>query len=162
MKIAVFDVDDTLILHGRGSETYYQGQVNTNIVELLYYANYDRIYLYTNGTHGHGVAVAEHLGITDYVSKVFGRDSEFMPSMKPHETSFLYVNSEIERDTQSYNNEIHFYDDLKENLKTAYTIGWETNLIQQNGSVATENYIDHVYPNIYAALLAKSILEKRK
>ena len=153
MRIGVFDVDDTLILHGNGSETYYQGKADTNIVEMLYYANYDRIYLYTNGTYGHGVAVAEHLGITNYVSRVFGRDS--IPYMKPHILSFEHVNREIERDTQTCNHEIHFYDDLPSNLATAKKLGWVTILIKPNG--VKENYIDSVHSNIYSALLAKSI-----
>ena len=72
--------------------------------------------------------------------------------MKPALRSFSFVNMSIQADTGSTNNEIHFFDDLKENLKVAKEIGWKTILIQTNGFM--ENYIDHIYPNIYAALIS--------
>ena len=35
MKIAVFDVDDTIIKHTNSSESYYTGNVDSNFKELL-------------------------------------------------------------------------------------------------------------------------------
>ena len=48
MKIAVFDVDDTLIKHGHRSESYYTGPVSSNFKSLLNNKGYEKIYLYTN------------------------------------------------------------------------------------------------------------------
>ena len=156
MKIAVFDVDDTIIKHGQQSESYYTGRVSSNFKSLLNSKGYEKIYLYTNGTYGHGTSVAEHLGISDDISYIYARDNlrnELQKEyMKPALRSFSFVNMSIQADTGSTNNEIHFFDDLKENLKVAKEIGWKTILIQTNGFM--ENYIDHIYPNIYAALIS--------
>ena len=74
MKIAVFDVDDTIILHGNESHNYYTTS-NSNFRELLESKNFNKIYLYTNGTWGHGNSIAEHLNIQDMVSFIYGRDN---------------------------------------------------------------------------------------
>ena len=44
MKIAVFDVDDTLIVHGKGSQDYYKPTTNTLFRELLESRNFDKIF----------------------------------------------------------------------------------------------------------------------
>ena len=161
MKIAVFDVDDTLIKHSN-SESYYEEKSDSNFKELLDSKNYDKIYFYTNGTYGHGLSVSHHLGINDDVSYIYGRDNlrvELNNSgknnnvnyMKPSLDSFNFVNSSIQADTGTTDNEIYFFDDLKKNLETAHYLGWKTILIQPNG--IRENYIDYVFPNIYAALI---------
>ena len=156
MKIAVFDVDDTIIKHGVNSESYYHGRVNSNFKELLNSKTFERVYLYTNGTYGHGAAVAEHLGISEDVSFIYGRDnlrnSLQTEHMKPFLKSFYFVNGSIETDSGSTENDIYFFDDLEENLRTAKQVGWKTILIKPNGFGA--EYIDHVYPNIYAALIS--------
>tara|TARA_Y100000590_G_scaffold470214_1_gene662811 strand:+ start:3189 stop:3662 length:474 start_codon:yes stop_codon:yes gene_type:complete len=155
MKIAVFDIDDTLIIHGNGSNNYYK-DVTSNIKEIIDSKLYERIYIFTNGTWGHGYHVCEGLGILDDVSFIYGRDNlqrMLHPfHMKPNYQSFLFVNYSIQYDSGSQENEIHFFDDMKENLKTAKGVGWKTILINPTG--IQEDYIDHVFPNIYAALLS--------
>ena len=42
MKIAVFDVDDTIIKHTNGSESYYTGRVNSNFKDLLKSKGYEK------------------------------------------------------------------------------------------------------------------------
>jgi len=158
MKIAVFDVDDTIIIHGTESRDYYTTS-NSNFRELLESKSFDKIYLYTNGTWGHGNSIAEHLNILDMVSFIYGRDnlqSMIYPRhMKPHIESFQFVHDSIIYGSGAYNNniipEIYFFDDLKQNLETAKQIGWKTILIKPDSTI--EPYIDHVFSNIYAALI---------
>ena len=158
MKIAVFDVDDTLIIHGQGSQNYYK-TFNSNFKELLDSKNFDKIYIYTNGTYGHGFMIAHHLNIYDDVSFIYGRDNLqpmiYPRHMKPHRESFEFVNSSILVESGLYGTnqeyEIYFFDDLKNNLRTAKEIGWKTVLIKPDGT--EESYIDHVYSNIYSALI---------
>ena len=156
MKIAVFDVDDTLIKHAINSESYYTGTVRSNFKDLLSSKNYEKVYLYTNGTYEHGKSVAQHLGIIEDISYIYARDNlktELKNNhMKPSLKSFNFVNKSIEIDSGSIQNDIYFFDDLKQNLRVAKDIGWNTVLIKPNGM--TEEYIDYVYPNIYSALIS--------
>ena len=157
MKIAVFDVDDTLIVHGKGSQDYYKPSTNTMFRDLLKSRGFDKIYIYTNGTYGHGDSIVNHLNIGDMVSFIYGRDNlrpVIQPPlhMKPYLESFQYVNQSILSDIGGWRNpEIYFFDDLEDNLQTANSIGWKTILIKPTG--VKEPYIDFVFPNIYAALL---------
>jgi len=160
MKIAVFDVDDTLIIHGKGSQDHYKPTTNTQLRELLKSRMFDKIYIYTNGTYGHGEAVVNHLNISDMISFIYGRDNLrpvlYPPRhMKPYPESFQFVNnsilSEIGIYHKNHDHEIYFFDDLEDNLQTAKSIGWKTILIKPKP--VTEPYIDYVFPNIYAALL---------
>jgi len=160
MKIAVFDIDDTLIIHGNGSHDYYNTTANDSFRTLLESKNYDKIYIYTNGTYGHGFSITHHLNIYDMVSFIYGRDNLrpilYPNHMKPHIESFQFVNSSILSDLGIYNNsthnhDIYFFDDLESNLETAKSIGWKTILIKPKN--VEEQYIDHVFPNIYSALL---------
>ena len=159
MKIAVFDIDDTLIIHGQGSQNYYT-RVNNNFRKFLEKKNFDKVYIYTNGTYGHGHSIVHHLNIYDMVSFIYGRDNLkpilFPKHMKPHKDSFDFVNSSILYDSGAYDRniipEIYFFDDIKSNLETAKSIGWKTILIQPDNEIK-EYYIDHVFSNIYGALL---------
>jgi len=175
MKIAVFDVDDTLIIHGKGSQDYYKTKTNDAFKKLLESKNFDKIYLYTNGTHGHGESIAKHLNIYGMISFTYGRDNlqprvnprmqidpdTGMPlHMKPSKDSFQFVNDSIfshnSINNDIYNtHEIYFFDDLVDNLKSAKKVGWKTILIKPDD--VTENDIDYVFPNIYSALLTMDI-----
>ena len=164
MKILVFDIDNTLIIHGKNSNGYYKdGCVMSNFRELLESKNFERIYIYTNGTYGHGEAIVKHLGISDMISFIYARDNlriamekkgpiQHGENMKPHPDSFDYVHLSIIADSGSEDNEIHFFDDMKENLKTAHDKGWITYLINPNER--TETYINHSFSNIYSALIS--------
>lgn len=162
MKIAVFDIDDTLIIHGASSQSYYNQSSDTYLKDLILKKGFDKIYIYTNGTLGHGVNVCNHLNLYDNVSYIYARDNLRQYSgiapyhMKPNPDSFYFVNNEIKIDSGIYNDnlddhQIYFFDDLPINLINAKnTVGWNTILIKPNGK--KDKDIDHVYSNIYSAL----------
>lgn len=148
MRIFIFDIDDTIILHTKENINYYDHpNKNTVLKDLLDELNYDKIYIYTNGTYGHGEGVVENLYLN--VDGIFARDN--IPYMKPYIASFNYVDFMIKKENIS-NHEIYFFDDLLDNLKTANKKGWITIWIN-NKKTEKPYYVDLVFTNIYEALM---------
>ena len=117
---------------------------------LLEFFNIDKLYIYTNGTYGHGEDGLSAMKCKDSFQKIYGRDT--LPYMKPDFKSFNHVNNDI-----LYNHNLSdkriFFDDLQNNLKTAHNIGWETVWIhpQANNNMKPD-YVDHAYTNVIDAL----------
>jgi len=161
--IFVFDIDDTLVLHTKDNNHYYQSSENKELRKLLDECPSSYNYIYTNGTNSHGEGVTKGLHIRDKIKTIFARDT--VPYMKPYVESFTYVNKTIQRQLQSKNNDIYFFDDILDNLQTAKYIGWKTIYISPNYKkyrpqlddfnvvVNKYPYIDYTFPNIYQALL---------
>ena len=124
MKIFVFDIDNTIIIHTNQNNNFYNKKTESRLPSILSHINKDLIYIYTNGTFGHGKGVIENLKLSNQVKRIFARDN--IPWMKPYINSFRYVNNIINKESNSSQNEIIFFDDLEENLMTAKQIGWNT------------------------------------
>ena len=146
MDVFVFDIDDTVVLHTKEGNDYYSNNSNTTLKDLLSEFKNLKYYIYTNGTFGHGKAIADNLHLQ--VDMIFARD--VIPYMKPDERSFRYVDREIKGGKTI--KKIVFFDDLKDNLKTAKQFGWITVLINP-GLKGKENYIDYIFPNIYESII---------
>lgn len=146
MKIFVFDIDNTLILHTNKKTDFYQ-KSDSKISTLISNIKVDNVYIYTNGTYGHGEKVHKSLNIPK-TKKIFGRDT--LPYMKPHIQSFHFVNGEIISEN-GRNNDVYFFDDMVENLLTAERIGWKTVWISPD-FMQKQRFIDYAFPNIYEAL----------
>jgi FMN phosphatase YigB (HAD superfamily) len=145
MKIFVFDIDNTLILHTNKNVDFYK-KSDSKISTLISNTGVDKVYIYTNGTYGHGEKVKESLNIK--TEKVFGRDT--IPYMKPYIQSFNFVNGDI-INKNGKNNDIYFFDDMVENLLTAERIGWKTVWISPD-FMQKQRFINYSFPNIYEAL----------
>ena len=124
--------------------------------DLINDLNHVGLYLYTNGTYGHGYKVAENLQLNDIIDGIFARDN--IPSMKPLNSSFNYVNNMI-TDYRRNSYEIIFFDDLLDNLETARSFGWKTVWIS-NDFLRKPLSIDYSFPNIYDALMYFSLKER--
>tara|TARA_Y100000996_G_scaffold413700_1_gene402582 strand:- start:1449 stop:1928 length:480 start_codon:yes stop_codon:yes gene_type:complete len=153
MDVFVFDIDDTIVMHTRENNDYYNSNGNTTLRNLLSEFENLKCYIYTNGTFGHGKAIVDNLNLD--VNMIFARD--VVPYMKPERRSFLFVNNEIEQNIRKTTikktiRNIVFFDDLKDNLKTAKQFGWTTVLINPNLK-EKENFIDYVFPNIYESII---------
>ena len=151
MDVFVFDIDDTIIMHTKEPNDYYDSNNNTILSEILSEFKDVKFYAYTNGTFGHGKAVADNLNLP--LERVFGRDT--IPFMKPEQKSFLFVDTEIRSELKEKGIEvkdIYFFDDLRDNLYVASRFTWKTILIDPRIG-KKEGYIDYVFPNIYEALL---------
>ena len=147
MKIFVFDVDNTLIIHTNKNIDFYK-KSDSKISTMISNTGVDAVYIYTNGTFGHGEKVTESLNIPK-TKKIFGRDT--LPYMKPHIHSYNFVNNHVINDNGE-NNEIYFFDDMVENLLTAERIGWKTVWISPD-FMQKQHFINYAFPNIYEALI---------
>ena len=88
-KILIFDIDDTLILHTKDRNDYYKMDSGETLKDLIEQSSYDKIYIYTNGTYGHGYNVSKNLKLYN-ISLIFARDNIPIPhprQMKPNEKS---------------------------------------------------------------------------
>lgn len=152
MATYVFDVDDTLILHNKENNDYYKTPNNGTLKELINSLKYQKLYVYTNGTFGHGEDIVKNLLLENEIPRenIFARD--VIPHMKPHSESFNYVNNVIKRDLKGSPSTILFFDDLIENLVEAKKIGWKTIWISPEFPQKPD-YIDYAFPNIFQALL---------
>ena len=93
VSIYVMDVDDTIILHTKERHNIYNMNNDTELKDLINDLNHVGLYLYTNGTYGHGYKVAENLQLNDIIDGIFARDN--IPSMKPLNSSFNCCGLEI-------------------------------------------------------------------
>ena len=146
-RVFIFDIDDTVIIHTKERNDYYTMDTQDSLKNLLDTVDYNKIYIYTNGTYGHGKNVIQNLNIN--VDGIFGRDT--IPYMKPRQESFLFVKNIIDQQT-NMNDEFIFFDDLVENLYTAKQVGWKTVWITRNFNQKPD-FVDYSFPNIYQALI---------
>mgnify|MGYP001172273936 FL=1 len=155
MNILVFDIDNTIILHTKNENDFYNKKSESRISELISQINHEKAYVFTNGLYRHGYGVVKNLYLSDNITKIFARDT--IPSMKPSKKSFQYVNNEIIKDTKTSDIQIYFFDDLIENLEAAHNIGWKTIWISPY-YIDKKGFIDYSFPNIYEALILLSPL----
>ena len=147
--VYIFDIDDTLILHTPNRLDYYNSGTDETLKKIFESLKVDGIYIYTNGTYGHGKAVVENLRLENSINQIFARDT--LPFMKPYHESFDFVRNEIIKDMNTHDIEYLFFDDLLDNLKTAKGIGWNSVWINPKSS-DKEKFIDYSFSNIYQAL----------
>ena len=148
MKTLVFDLDDTLLM-GNTYQRYTDIVPNTKLNQILKNLPNNK-YIYTNGTHGHGIDGLKYMECSDSFKNIFARDS--IPYMKPDFKSFNFVHNCIMYDHNDYNKRI-FFDDLPNNLYTAYNMGWDTVWIHPEADNDYKpHYVDHAYTNVVEAL----------
>ena len=150
MKLFVFDIDDTLIIHTPHGTDYYRNRGDTNLQSLIRGSVSDVNYIYTNGTYGHAENVLQALNLEKDIQKSYARDT--IPHMKPHPGSFKYVHNDIRNSLPRGNHQIFFFDDNLDNLWAAKFFGWNTIWITPS-SQEIHDFVDATYPNIFEALL---------
>ena len=148
MKVLIFDIDNTIIIHTNANNNFYSKNNNSTLSNLLSKMKNKKIYIYTNGTYDHGRLVINNLSMENKIKKIFARDT--IPYMKPYNQSFEYVNNTIIKENKTID-QIIFFDDLKENLYTAKKFNWTTVLIGIDNK--KEPYIDYTFPNIYESII---------
>tara|TARA_Y100000996_G_C22430213_1_gene605341 strand:- start:458 stop:931 length:474 start_codon:yes stop_codon:yes gene_type:complete len=151
MKILVLDIDNTIIIHNNIENDFYNKKNHSKLNDLISSIGFNKVYIYTNGTYGHGEGIVNNLQLRPIVNKIYARDT--LPSMKPSYQSFDFVDNEINKNNpQSSTNEIIFFDDMIENLVTASRMGWKTVWISPN-FLNKEKFIDYAFPNIYEGMI---------
>jgi FMN phosphatase YigB (HAD superfamily) len=136
-KVFVFDLDDTLLL-GSNYVDYEDISEHTYLRILLNKFSYPK-YIYTNGTLGHAKDALKHMGLNDIFTRIFPR-SDYM---KPNPRSFNNVNNSILYNNMYNKTTIYFFDDI---------LIW-INTRQEPFILKNIEYVDHIYNNIYLALL---------
>ena len=64
-KVFIFDIDDTLIIHTKEDNDYYNIDPGEEIKQLIESLGTRHLYIYTNGTYGHGHQVIKNLNNDD-------------------------------------------------------------------------------------------------
>jgi len=148
MKTLVFDLDDTLLM----SNTYkkYSDIVPNQRLNQILNNLPNKKYIYTNGTYEHGEDGLKHMECSNSYKHIFARDT--IPYMKTDFKSYNYVDNCIRYDHNDYGPRI-FFDDLPNNLYTAYNIGWDTVWIHPEADNNHKPYyVNHAYTNVVEAL----------
>tara|TARA_B100001094_G_C18146151_1_gene780824 strand:+ start:463 stop:933 length:471 start_codon:yes stop_codon:yes gene_type:complete len=152
MKLFIYDIDDTLIIHINENTNYYKNRGDIELRNLIENSISDHNYIYTNGTYGHAEGVTQALNIRGSMKLMFARDT--VPAMKPELQSFQFVQQVITNDLSSIHHDYYFFDDMLENLQTAKLLGWKTIYISPDFQNQQKHlFIDYSFPNIYQALL---------
>ena len=120
MTVFIFDLDDTLLMSNT-YRTYNDIKENYGLFHILSNLDHPK-FIYTNGTSSHAITSLDKMGILDLFDGIFARDT--LEHMKPHYKSFNYVNNFIKKYYPNQN--IIFFDDLKENLDMANYFNWIT------------------------------------
>ena len=109
MKVLIFDIDNTIIIHTNANNNFYSKNNNSTLSNLLSKMKNKKIYIYTNGTYDHGRLLINNLSMENKIKKIFSRDT--IPYMKPYIQSFEYVNNTIIKENKTIDQSI-FFDDL--------------------------------------------------
>ena len=75
--VYIMDIDDTIVLHTKGKHDLYNMNSDTELLELISGLNYQKLYLYTNGTYGHGYNVSSNLQLNELVPLSFRSISKY-------------------------------------------------------------------------------------
>ena len=176
--VYIFDLDDTLYTQDALSdvtiyenddyiEKYYEQYQLDHKLDILLSKIDAPKYIMTNATYEHAYNVLKRLGIMENFKQIFSRDN--MLTMKPSIESYNFVKNAVEKNERLEANELNyiFFDDLKENLKTAKYVNWTTchinNQFYNDMKNSKENspekqkddyylYTDYSFSSIYIAL----------
>tara|TARA_B100001093_G_scaffold319313_1_gene304650 strand:- start:4286 stop:4852 length:567 start_codon:yes stop_codon:yes gene_type:complete len=168
--IYIFDLDYTLYSKydindkGTDDEFYDSFQKKTSLNELL--KPIKRKYIFTNANFEHANDVIQRMKLTklfpfkniiscDMVKDKNGEDS-FKPDLHFYQTA-------MEKFNINPNDKVFFFEDTKENLKTAKKkLGWNTIFLTEKKYSPSNkpSYIDIVAKNVEEALIATKALTK--
>ena len=150
MTILVFDLDDTLLMSGTYNR--YSDIKPDNYLNLLLFKLKCKKFIYTNGTYGHANESLKNMQCKELFNEIYARDT--LMYMKPHSRSFNEVrNNIIYRHNNSNHDDIIFFDDLQENLRTARQVGWITVWIKDTFKpIDDKPFINYHFRTIHEAL----------
>jgi len=150
MTILVFDLDDTLLMSGTYNR--YSDIEPDNYLNLLLFKLKCKKFIYTNGTYGHANDSLTNMQCKELFNEIYARDT--LMYMKPHSRSFNEVrNNIIYRHNNSNHDDIIFFDDIQENLRTARQVGWITVWIKDTYKpIDDKPFINYHFRTIHEAL----------
>jgi putative hydrolase of the HAD superfamily len=155
MKSYIFDLDYTLYseydVNDKGSNNqFYKSFKKKPLLSKLIKNLPGKKFIFTNGNKVHLDDVLKKMKLKSAFHNTANSD-EFNLHIKPDMYSYLYVDSKFKLDRF---NEVFFFEDSIENLKTAKKIGWKTVLIDLKGNYTRRySFVDFKFSTIEQALL---------
>jgi|UniRef100_A0A6C0LZH4 HAD superfamily hydrolase (TIGR01509 family) len=155
MKSYIFDLDYTLYsendVNDKGSSNQFYNSFKKNpLLSKLLKQIRGKKFIFTNGNKVHLDDVLKKMKLKSVFYNTANSD-EFNLHMKPDIYSYLYVDNKFKLDKY---NEIFFFEDSIENLKTAKKLGWKTILIDfKNEYSKNYTYVDFKFSTIEKALI---------
>ena len=160
MKKLIFDLDFTLY----SPITYPRENVITNNNDF-FAQFYDNLkpdlelgallkqskhnYVFTNGNENHMDLCLKKMRIKSQFNHTISSD-QYNGQYKPHMSVYLLA---TERFNLRQSDDIFFFEDAPENLKTAKKLGWTTIFLDHSHMIKNKpQYMDYVFDNIYDAI----------
>lgn len=148
----IFDLDDTIIIHNKFRPLNYNSITEdielSNILKRC--DDKGNCFIYTNGTGSHAIEVIKKMNIYKFFDKIYSRDT--ITLMKPNIKSFISVNNDIINRYPNTKTNL-FFDDLLDNLYTAYNLGWITIWININNDNSKYEFVNYSFKNLKEALI---------
>ena len=119
----IIDIDDTLYVHKSPLMDYHKIRPDYQLKHQLQRISYPKFVL-TNAMYEHANIIVNKMGVEDEFKKIYARDN--MPNMKPSMDCYLSVRNDIFKELGNTVSGYVFFDDLLDNLKGAYQLGWRT------------------------------------
>lgn len=167
--IYIFDLDYTLYskynVNDKGTDDEFYDSFNKKkgLNELL--ESIKRKYIFTNGNFEHADDVIKRMKLDklfptkNVISCDMVRDEYGGDSFKP---DIHFYHAAIEKFNIKSNDKVFFFEDTKENLKTAKKLGWNTVFLTEKKIYGSKkpSYIDIIAQNVEEAIIATKALTK--
>ena len=154
-KVLIFDLDQTLFspitypdekYSNNFARFYVDLKSDIKLGELL---KHSTNYVFTNANQEHMDVCLKKMRIKTRF-KDFIYNDLYKGSYKPQKDVYELA---IEKFKLKPTDNVFFFEDLKENLKTAHGLGWKTVLLDHEKKVKKKpSYIDYIFDNIYDAI----------
>ena len=174
MKKYIFDLDFTLyngrdsINESAGEEEYYNSFKFKPFLKELLVKFYGEVYIFTNANTFHATEVLTKMGLREFFpdNRIVSRDNtKISRAFLDNSNRVLYAdvyflkpkingyNTVIKKFNIVATDEVYFFEDTFENLKTAEKFGWKTVLIYNDSTKILRNSVDYAFSHIEDALL---------
>ena len=154
-KVLIFDLDQTLFspiiypdkkYSKNFSKFYVDLKPDIKLGELLKHSNN---YVFTHANKEHMDICLKKMRIKTKF-KDFLYNDLYKGSYKPQRDVYELA---IKKFKLKQDDTVYFFEDLKENLKTAHSFGWKTVLLDHEKKIKNKpNYVDYIFYNIYDAI----------
>jgi len=146
----IIDIDDTLYVHKSQLMEYHKIRPDHQLKHQLQRISYPKFIL-TNAMYEHANTILNKMDVDDEFKKIYARDN--MPIMKPSVDCYQKVKNDIIKEIGNTVSHYVFFDDLVENLRGAYLMGWRTIWISPKyKEVHNYTFINTAFPTLKEAL----------
>jgi FMN phosphatase YigB (HAD superfamily) len=154
MNCYIFDLDYTLYskydVNDKGTDTqFYNSFKRKPLLSKLIKQLTGAKFIFTNGNKIHLDDVLKKMKIKS-IFKNMAHSDEYNNYLKPHLSPYFYVHNKFQLNKY---NDIYFFEDSIDNLKTAKMIGWKTVWIDIGNSQKKFKFVDFTFQDVESALI---------